>query len=149
VAFITATVRAYVNQPKRFEMVTIKRAHGAVFQTGKLKYSMRIRGVPTLKLNIVPKTSTNGTVIVYLLDVDNLTGEGKLITFSPWTFKNAVPGATLTLDLQISMTSYNLPAGNRLGVVISTKDPLFLDQSPDKSDITFVGGSVLNVPLHA
>lgn len=149
IAFITATVRSYINKPLHFNMRNIHRKYGAVFQTGKLAYSMRIRGNPTLKLNFVPKSSSTGTFVVYLLDVDNLTDEGKLITFSPWTFKSAAPGKVNTVNIEITTTSYDMPAKNHFAIVVATHDKLFLDQSPDNVDITISSGSVLNLPLHS
>lgn len=70
-------MRSYIDQPIRYNMKEIKRKHGAVFESEKLRYSMRVRGIPKLKLNFIPKNSSNGTFIVYILDVDNLTNQGR------------------------------------------------------------------------
>jgi predicted acyl esterase len=147
-AYITATVRAYIQKPTHFNLDTIHRKYGAVFQTDKLNYSMRLRGNGKLKLNFIPKTSTTGTFIVYLLDVDTWGNDGKLITFSPWTFKNATPGKVNTVEIEITTTSYDMPARNKFAIVIATRDMLYLDQSPEHVDISFTSGSVLSLPLH-
>lgn len=42
IAFVTATVRAYLDQPLRYDLYTIKRKHGAVFKSDKLSYSLRV-----------------------------------------------------------------------------------------------------------
>ncbi len=47
--------------------------------TDFLSPSRQVRGVPNLHLNIIPKSSTNGTLVVYLLDVDNLTNQGAFV----------------------------------------------------------------------
>ena len=148
IAFVTATVRSLLQKPLHFNMGLIKRNYAAVFQTEPFAYTTRIRGTAKINLNIIPKSGSSGTLVMYLLDVDNLVDEGKLITFAPWTFKNVAVGEVLNLDMEIKMTSYDMPVKNSLALVIQSHDPLFLDQSPDGAQITFVSGS-LSIPVHA
>jgi predicted acyl esterase len=149
IAFITATVRSYIQQPLHFAMNLIKRQYAAVFQTDAFAYTTRIRGTAQVTLNIIPKSSSSGTLVMYLLDVDAATNEGRLITFAPWTFKNAIIGEPLTLSMEITMTSYDMPIRNSLAIVIQTHDMLFLDQNTEKAEIVFLSGSTLSIPLHA
>jgi len=147
VAFISSTVRAYFDSQKPTEMLNIRRKYDAVFVSDRFEYSYRFRGIPNLKLNIIPPAS-NGTLIVYLLSVDNLNF-GHLFTFSPWTYKNATPGQSLTLDIDITMTSYDMPSKHRLAVVVGTHDMLFLDQGVKDLELKFTEGSVLTMPINA
>lgn len=149
IAFITATVRSIIEQPLHFTLSLIQRKHAAVFVSSPFSTIQRIRGTAKLHLEMIPQTSGNGTLVMYLLDVDALTGEGKLIAFAPWTFKNAVVGQVLSLDTEITMTSYDIPARDSLAIVIQTHDPLFLDQNPDNAQLAFLSGSTLSLPLHA
>lgn len=149
IAFITATVRAIIEQPLHFTLGLLKRQNAAVFVSSPFSSTQRIRGTAKLHLELIPQTASNGTIVMYLLDVDALTGESKLITFAPWTFKNVVVGQVLSLDAEITMTSYDIPARDSLALVIQTHDPLFLDQNPDKAQLSFLSGSTLSLPLHA
>mmetsp|Transcript_26762 Transcript_26762/g.29172 ORF Transcript_26762/g.29172 Transcript_26762/m.29172 type:complete len:557 (+) Transcript_26762:55-1725(+) len=149
IAFITSTVRSIVEKPLKFDLDKIDRQYAAVFQTAAFSNDVKIRGTTQINLNIVPKTSSNGTLVMYLLDVNTKKNEGRLITFAPWTFKNAVAGQTLNLPMEITMTAYDLEANNALAVVIQTHDPLFLDQSPAGAEISFLSGSTLSIPIHA
>jgi predicted acyl esterase len=146
IAFISSTVRAYVDVQRRFEMALLDRLRGAVFVSNRFKSDYQFRGIPKLKLNIQP-SSTNGTLVVYLLAVDDFNF-GHLFTFSPWTFKNADVNQMLTVDIDLTMTSYDFPAGHRLGIVVSSHDTLYLDQSPPGMKIEFLGGSILTIPIH-
>jgi predicted acyl esterase len=148
IAFITATVRSMIEKPLHFAMNWINRDHAAVFITPTFSYTTRIRGTAKLNVNIIPNSSPNGTLVMYLLDVDGTTNEGRLLTFAPWTFKNAVVGQVLNLPMEITMTSYDMQVKNSLALVIQSHDPLFLDQSPKDSKISFVSGT-LQLPVHA
>jgi len=147
VAFISSTVRAYFDSQKPTEMANIRRKNDVVFVSDRFEYSYRFRGIPNLKLNVVPPSSS-GTLIVYLLSIDNLNF-GHLFTFSPWTYKGVTAGETLTLDIDLTMTSYDMPAKHRLAVVVGTHDMLFLDQGIKDSEVKFVEGSVLTMPINA
>ena len=148
VAIVTATVTSIRQKPLSFNLNDISRQYAAVFKTDAVAQSTPIRGTTKFNVNIIPKTSSNGTLVMYLLDLDLSTNVGKLITFAPWTFKNAVVGQVLNLDTEITMIAYDLSAKNALALVIQSHDPLFLDQSPAGAQIAFVSGS-LAIPLHA
>jgi predicted acyl esterase len=147
VAFITATIRSSFKKPLYFNMSDITREYAAVFQTDQLSSTTKIRGTTEVNLNIIPKNSSNGTLVMYLLDVDNETNNGRLITFAPWTFKNTAVGQVTNLPMEITMTSYDLLEKHSLAMVIQSHDPLFLDQSPAGSEISFVSGT-LSLPVH-
>jgi predicted acyl esterase len=148
IAFVTASVRPPIEEPLHFIMKLIDRDYAVVFQTEPFPYTARLRGIAAISLNIIPKSSPSGTLVAYLLDVNPVTKIGKLITFAPWTFKNATVGEVLNLSMEMTMTSYDMPVKNSLALVIQTHDPLFLDQSPQDSQITFVNGSLM-IPTHA
>lgn len=147
-AFVTSTIRAVIQQPLHFTLGLLKRKYAAVFVSSAFSSTQRIRGTTKVHLEMIPRTSGNGTLVMYLLDIDSLTGEGKLISFAPWSFKNAVVGQVLSLDAEITMTSYDIPARDSLALVVQTHDPLYLDQSPEKAQIDFLPGSTLSLPLH-
>lgn len=146
VAYVTATVEAYIDVQKPFKMDDISRVYGNVFVSDKFLSAKKFRGIPTLDLNMISSAS-NGTLVIYFVSIDKLNF-GHLFTYSPWTYKNVSPNQPFTLSIEMTMTSYDMPAGNKLGVVIATHDRLFLDQTPIGSTITINSGSKLRMPIH-
>jgi hypothetical protein len=53
---------------------------------------------------------------------------------------------TTGFDVPMQVTAFDLPSGHRLGLVVDTKDPLYLDANQRPSTITFRGGSELDLP---
>jgi predicted acyl esterase len=146
VAYVTSTVESYIDVQKPFKMDEISRVYGNVFISEKFLNSQKFRGIPQFNLNLI-SSATNGTVVIYFVSIDKLNF-GHLFTFSPWTFKNVTPNEQFTLSIDMTMTSYDMPKGNKLGIVIATHDRLYLDQTPVDSTISIVSGSTLQMPIH-
>lgn len=94
IAIITGTVEAFAGHGRPWDLKDIDRKYAAVFFTGKGDLGsagLKIRGTPTLTLDIVP-SSSQGTIIVYVLDVDEKHDFGTIITFAPYTFTGAKAG---------------------------------------------------------
>jgi predicted acyl esterase len=150
IALVSATVEALIDKCRPFDLKRIDSTFAAVFTTDRHDFyyiQQHIRGIPTLKLNIIPPGSS-GTVVVYLLDVHEGGQLGFLISFAPYTFSNAKPGKQMTLNFEITMTSYNLKPGHRLALVVGTHDSLFLDQNPTGQPFKIMSDSELVIPLH-
>jgi predicted acyl esterase len=145
IAYITETIDAYIDVQRPFEMALIDRVRAAVWESDRMGEEEHYRGVPELDLKFTP-SAANGTLVVYLLSLDNLNF-GHLFTFSPWTFKDAVVGEVNSLSIHLTMTAYDMPREHRLAVVIASHDTLYLDQNPNDSKITFEEGSVLRMPI--
>ena len=145
-AYLSATIEAYLDVQRPFEMALIDRLRASVWESDRFGEKEFFRGIPSLDLQFIPEAA-NGTLVVYLLSLDNLNF-GHLFSFSPWTFKGAVVGEVNVLHVDLTMTSYDMPPEHRLAVVIASHDTLFLDQNPDGSKITFLEGSVITMPLH-
>lgn len=122
---------------------------GIWFETPRLSAPMEIRGEPTLRVQVEPR-SDRLQLFGYLYDVDAL-GVGKLITHAPITLPSCVPGKPLSLDLEFVTTAYDVPAGHRLVLAIDTRDLLYkkLDGGVYKVDFKFASSrqSVLKVPV--
>ena len=148
VAYITSTVESYVDVQKPYRMRSIDRDHGAVFQSDKVDTAHHFRGIPELDLSFVPAAS-NGTLVVYLLSVDRDGVWGHLFSFTPWTFKEAVPGQANTITaMPLTMVAYDMDEGHSLAVVLGSHDPLFLDQSPPDVQISLLEGTQLRMPVN-
>ncbi len=118
------------------------------FDSGYLGSKMKIRGAPSVTLQIQPKHG-QAQLVAYLYDMDWF-GTGKLITHGVITLPNAQSGKKITVDFDLVTTAYDIPKGHRLVLAIDTKDPQY--QSPTSTnynlDFEFSSSkqSVLKVP---
>ncbi len=118
------------------------------FDSGYLGSKMKIRGAPSVTLQIQPKHD-QVQLVAYLYDMDWF-GTGKLITHGVITLPNAQSGKKITVDFDLVTTAYDVPKGHRLVLAIDTKDPQY--QSPTNVnynlDFEFSSSkqSVLTVP---
>jgi predicted acyl esterase len=149
VAFIAETIEAAIDVQKPIRMRSIDRERAAVFVAPRERHSEEehYRGVPVVDLDFIPQ-STNGSLVLYLLAVDELNF-GHLFSFSPWTFKEVVPGEKVSLSIPITVTCYDIPARYDLALVIATQDePLYLDENPPNLPIQFLSSSRLTMPIN-
>merc|ERR1712000_81569 len=104
-------------------MAHVARPHGIVFETSRQWSTMQIRGNAELSLMVQPKSDTLH-LVAYLYDV-NLFGTGKLITHKPITVHQTSAGDTIRVDFPLTTVAYDIPAGNKLALVIDSKDLLY------------------------
>lgn len=123
IPLVTYTAEALSGHPPAIFLPAVDRKHGAVWTSDPLPENRRLRGGPHLHTTIKPSTA-NGMLVSYLYDVDR-SGQAKLITHVPYTWKGATPNTPLTVDTVLPATAYDVPAGHRLGLVIDTADPLY------------------------
>jgi hypothetical protein len=141
VLMLSNGLEALTGIPPLVSLPTVSRFHAAVWTSGRYPAAVAVRGVPHLRLRA--RQPSGGTVVAYLYDVDAL-GTGRLITHQPstWTGSDAV-----TLDLRLPATSYDVPAGHRLALVVDTVDPLYADAGRLGAPLTFSGPSWLDIPV--
>lgn len=133
--FLSNTIDQFVGTPPTVRMPGLSRRDAGVWQTGPLPAAKRLRGISRLRVTVTP-SAANGTLIGYLYDVD-AKGTGRLITHRPISFRDARPGAPVPIDLALSAAAYDIPAGHRIGIVLDTKDGLYLDDNRTGTTITF------------
>ena len=108
-----------------------------------------VNGAPSLRITLTPSRS-DVTVFAYLYSMDGL-GIGELITHKAYSLRNAVPYAARTVSFDLEATSWDIPAGRRLALVIDTTDPRYSDVSSLGSTLSFgspsAAPSQLSVPL--
>jgi pimeloyl-ACP methyl ester carboxylesterase len=149
IPFISGSIQPLTKISVPIFMQMIHPLLAAVFESKPFPHQTKIRGIAKVNLTIVPGSSEDGTLVMYLVDVDQHTKTGRLISFAPWTFKDKTKKEEADLsNLEITLTAYDIPAGNSLALIIQSHDPLFLDQSRFHSKITFVKGS-LSLPIRA
>ena len=145
VVLLTNGLAAFTGQQPKIWLPTVDRSRAGVWAAERPSTTQRIRGVPRVHLSL-SATAASGTVVAYLYDLDAV-GNAKLITHAPASWSGGTPGAR-SLDLALSATAYDLPAGHSLTLVVDTVDPLYYDENAPRGTITVTGGSYLDVPLN-
>jgi predicted acyl esterase len=136
---LTNSSVALTGIPPLLWLPTVDRRYAGVWTSAPLERATPVRGIPRLRLET--RRQPAGTVVAYLYDVDG-AGIGRLIAHEPRTWRD---GAR-TLDLAFPPVRYDVPAGNRLAVVVDTVDPMYGDQGPRDGRLQFTGPSWLDLP---
>jgi len=144
VVLLTNGVAAFTGQRPTIWLPTVDRYRAAVWASDRTGTPLRIRGIPHVHLDLAG-TAARGTVIAYLYDLDAL-GNAKLLTHEPVTWLGTA-GGDRTVDVDLSATAYDVPAGDSLTLVVDTVDPLYYDENAAGSSVTIAGGSYLDVPI--
>lgn len=109
----------------------------------------RVTGAPKLHITVTP-SQANTSLFAYLYSVD-VFGTGELLTHRPYSLRNAVPGVARTLDIELEATSWEIPAGRKLVLVVDTIDPRYASASQLGGNVVFSSPasspSTLTVPL--
>ncbi|HEU4946524.1 MAG TPA: CocE/NonD family hydrolase C-terminal non-catalytic domain-containing protein, partial [Kribbella sp.] len=108
-----------------------------------------VNGTPKLHLTVKP-SGPDTSLFAYLYDVDSL-GVGSLVSHKPFTLRGVTPGKALPIDLRLEATSWEVPAGHHLVLVVDTVDPRYLGHSSIGTSVTFSSPagdpSWISVPL--
>jgi hypothetical protein len=144
IVLITNGAAAFTGHRPSIWLPTVDRSRAAVWAGDRPSAPQRIRGVPHVHLHL-ESTEATGTIVAYLYDLD-LLGTAKLITHAPVSWLNATPGSR-TVDVDLSATAYDVPAGHALTLVVDTTDPLYYDANAPGDTVTIGGGSYVDVPL--
>lgn len=105
--------------------------------------AQKIRGAATAHLRIKPEQS-NGTLIVYLYDVD-WAGNGRMVTQAPVSWRSGA-GVTRDVEVRLPAVSWDVPAGHKLALVVDGFDGFYLDDNDVFDTVVFSGPSWLDVP---
>ncbi|MFE9116199.1 CocE/NonD family hydrolase [Streptomyces sp. NPDC007172] len=147
--FLSSLLDQFAKLPPMASIPLLPRSFAAVWQSGTYGEDRRIRGTAKLHTTLT-STKESGTLVAYLYDVGPL-GLGKLVSNAPYTFHGQTPGRPFPVDLELSSTSYDVPAGHHLALVVDTVDPLYIEHNPLGAQLTFSSPasdpSRLTVPL--
>ncbi len=139
---ITNGLAAITGERPQIWLPHVNRARAGVWAAERPNSPLKIRGIPKLHLKLTG-TAAQGTVVAYLYDLDRL-GRAKLITHQPVSWSGGTGNRSLDVDL--TATAYDLPAGHSLTLVVDTVDPLYYDEN-SAGVITVAGGSYLDIPV--
>jgi predicted acyl esterase len=144
IVLLTNGAAAFTGQQPQVWLPTVDRNRAGVWASARPATPLRIRGIPALHLDLTG-TAPRGTIVAYLYDLDVL-GTAKLITHAPATWLGSA-GGSRSVDLALSATAYDMPAGHSLTLVVDTVDPLYYDENAPNGTVTIAGGSYVDVPL--
>lgn len=118
------------------------------FNTDHLDSTMKIRGNPSVTIQVQPKND-KVQLVAYLYDMNSI-GIGTLITHGVITLPDATSGEKIALDFELVTTAYDVPAGHRLVLAFDTQDPQYKSPTSSAYNIDFEFNSkkqsVLRVP---
>ncbi|MEU5218260.1 alpha/beta fold hydrolase [Streptomyces sp. NPDC020807] len=149
VTLLTNLLDQLFRTPPTVSVPFLNRAVAAVWQSERYDTEQKVRGTARVHTTVTP-TKESGTFVAYLYDVGPL-GVGKLVSNAPYTFHGKAPGQPFGVDLELFSTSYDVPAGHRLALVVDTVDPLYIEHNPTGAQLTFSSPSAdpsyVSVPL--
>lgn len=146
VPLVTYTLEALTGNPPTAFLPALDTTAAARWTGPELAEPEVLRGSPRLRLTAVPPTP-EGMLVAYLYDVD-ASGTGRLISYIPYSWEGATPGAALRVDTELPPTAYDVPAGHRISLVVDTEDPLFfLDHNTDGAPLELRGDSTAPATL--
>ncbi|WP_194704680.1 CocE/NonD family hydrolase [Xanthomonas phaseoli] len=138
-----------IGLPVSTSIPLVNRAGAAVWVGSPSNSTRRLAGSPSLRVTVVPSQS-KVSLFAYLYCMDGL-GVAQLITHAPYSLRNATPGRAVTLDWPLQAAATEIPAGQRLVLVIDTRDARYTDASEGGGTVTFTSPaaapSVLNLSL--
>ncbi|MGW0435025.1 CocE/NonD family hydrolase [Micromonospora sp. NPDC003197] len=143
VVLLTNGIGAFTGKMPEVWLPSVDRVRAGVWASQRPSTAQRIRGVPKLHLELT-SAAARGTLVAYLYDLDQL-GTAKLITHAPVTWLGTSSGSR-SVDVNLTATAYDLPAGHSLTLVVDTVDPLYYEEN-GAGTITIGGGSYLDVPI--
>ncbi|MEU4197759.1 alpha/beta fold hydrolase [Kribbella sp. NPDC026611] len=138
VALVSGALQGLLSIPTGVATPLVDRNFAGIWSGPTYSRPTVVNGSPTLHLTVNPSATTS--LFAYLYDVDAL-GVGSLISHKPTTLQTA--GA---IDLRLEATSWEVPAGHHLTLVVDTVDPRYLGRSTLGSTVTFGSPSWLTVP---
>ena len=151
VALLSGALQGLLSIPTGVVTPLVDRTFAGVWSGPAFDRPTVVNGSPKAHLTVKPSAAST-SLFAYLYDVDAL-GVGSLISHKPYTLRGATPGKAVPLDVRLEATSWEVPAGHHLVLVVDTVDPRYLGRSVLGSTVTFsspVGDpSWISVPMTA
>lgn len=146
VPYITGTA-AQLGVAPTFPLDGIDRNAAAVWRSAPFEGGTRLAGKPRPNLTVIPSTP-DLTMIGILYDEDQ--GGGKVISQFPVTRHGLRPGEPTAIAWELGPTDWNVAAGHRLTLVVTTQDPVaYVSATPLGSIVTFAAPSSVDLPVAA
>ena len=151
VALVSGALQGLLSIPIGVATPLVDRSFAGVWSAPVYTSGAVVNGTPKLHLTVKP-SGPRTSLFAYLYDV-NALGVGSLIAHKPFTLRGATPGKAVPIDLRLEATSWEVPAGNHLVLVVDTVDPRYLGRSVLGTSVTFSspagGPSWISIPVAA
>ncbi len=135
VALVSGALQGLLSIPTGVATPLVDRSFAGVWSGPVSTSGTVVNGTPKLHLTVKP-SGPDTSLFAYLYDVDAL-GVGSLMSHKPFTLRGATPGRALPIDLRLEATSWEVPAGHHLVLVVDTVDPRYLGRSAIGTSVTF------------
>ncbi len=145
IPLVAQLIESFIDLPVKVLVDFINPVKAIVYKSDRFDKGMKIRGVAKLHLNVA-FSGGRGLLVAYLYDV-NEYGTGSLLTHGVYGAYDKTAGQTAAVDMELSATAYDLPAGHRLAIVIDTADPLYGQPVDGSYDVKFNHGNTLQSRL--
>lgn len=123
--------------------------NGIAFHSQTFDKKLSIRGIPNLAINF--KASSEKVQLISYLYHTNRFGYSRLITHGSITLHDAKKGVMNSMSFDLSAAAYDVPAGDRISIVIDTSDVLYLSPTDKTYKVKFLFDkefqSVLELPI--
>ncbi len=141
----TYQLEVATGHPPTVPLPLVDQSVSAIWQTAPLTAPLALRGELGVHLSVTPSAAV-GTLVVHTLDVDAFGLNGYLVAHQPVTF-TGTPGRAQSVDLTLPYNAYDLPAGHRLAVVVTTSDPSYTSANPRGATLVIGSSSWVDLPL--
>ncbi|MFJ4655821.1 CocE/NonD family hydrolase [Nocardia sp. NPDC088792] len=129
-------------------LASVDRNCAAVWRSEPFSNGAVLSGIPSVRLTVSP-SSPDLTMIGILYD-EAPDGSGKVISYWPITRHALIPGRAARFDWDLAPIYWNLAAGHRLTLTVTTQDPVpFESSTPLGSVNVFDSPSTVELPLRA
>lgn len=135
VVLISGALQGLLSIPVGVATPFVDRTFAGVWSGPAYSSKTIVNGAPRLHLTVTP-SARDTSLFAYLYDVDAL-GVGSLISHKPYTLRGATAMQPKSLDLTLEATSWEVPAGHHLVLVVDTVDPRYLGRSSLGSTVSF------------
>ncbi|MCM2412593.1 CocE/NonD family hydrolase [Streptomyces sp. RKAG290] len=141
--------KEWFGNPKTYDLAKFERPQLLVWSTDPLDGGRRIRGTATVRLTL-RSTADAATLVAYLFDVAP-DGTAQIITHEPYTATGLTAQSDVAVNWLLQPAAYDLPDGNRLALVVNSRDRLYAFTGTDGSTTTLSSSegneAVLEIPL--
>ena len=123
----------------------------AGFLTAPLPDATLIAGTPTVSLQVTALSGTDATLFVALRDVDPAGGSGGVFgggqtlpanLVAPIELTGLTPGQARTVQVDLPTIAYQVPAGHRVALTVSTTDQAYALPTDARTYLVGVTGAV-------
>ncbi|TDU87340.1 putative acyl esterase [Kribbella voronezhensis] len=135
IAILSGALQGLLSIPTGVAMPLVDRSFAGVWSGPTYGSKTVVNGSPRLHVTVTP-SSADTSLFAYLYDVDVLGG-GSLISHKPFTLRAVTPGVARDVDLRLEATSWEVPAGHHLVLVVDTVDPRYLGRSSLGTTVRF------------